>query len=291
MNEQEEPTPSFIRDFLYVDLGRVRSLLSQLEEGLPEKVEQAREKFSKWDAGAKAVFSASKTSQESEKSSETRTFGDLHFSMFEDVAESVNILKDVTEETSTPDAWTRGEVSKIVDKYKIIRFSCPTRIMDMHHFANTLDQVLKSGMIPRGPQKNIFEKVKRSIKLMYPPGVTIRAFPASQSHDDYSFTGTLLDKSEYMDQERATLFARHGVKPGDWTTVGLVSRSGRKFITPEINITPGVLDGKIVNRSKLEEIIENITDYLEGVGFSEAPSALGVAIIPLAIYRTIPIPE
>jgi hypothetical protein len=35
--------PTYLREMLYVDTGRVRSYLAQMEQGLPERVQQAEE--------------------------------------------------------------------------------------------------------------------------------------------------------------------------------------------------------------------------------------------------------
>jgi hypothetical protein len=288
MNNQIEPPPPFIRDFLYVDLGRVRSLLSQLNQGVPDKVEEVNERLSRWDAGIKALGVVDRAKQEIERSAETRTLGDLHFSIFEEAAEVAGFLKDATQEASVASNWTNGTIAQLTDDYKILRVTCPTRILDAHHFANILEQVASAGIIAKGPKKAALEGIKKSIRMMYPPGIGILALPVSRDHDTFSFSGTLLERSEYIEPERATLLARHGAKPSEWTTVGLVTRAGRASGTTTLAGMPGLADGQTLNRRKLEEMIENFTDYLESAGLSEAPTSPGIAIIPLAIYRTIP---
>ena len=42
--------PTYLREMLYVDTGRVRSYLAQMEQGLPERVQQAEEGMRRWAA-------------------------------------------------------------------------------------------------------------------------------------------------------------------------------------------------------------------------------------------------
>jgi hypothetical protein len=262
--------------------------LSQLHQGVPEKIEAVNEKLSRWDAGVKAVGVIDRAKQEIDRNAETRTLGDLHFSIFEEAAEVAGFLLDVTEEASSASNWANGTIGRLVDDYKVIRITCPTRILDAHHFSNTLEHVINAGIVPKGPQRVAMEGVKKAIRMMYPPGINILALPVSREHDTYTFSGTLLERSEYIEPERATLLARHGAKPSEWTTVGLVTRAGRRTGSPALGAMPGLGDGKTLNRRKLEEVIESVTDYLEAAGLSEAPTSPGIAIIPLAVYRTIP---
>jgi hypothetical protein len=39
---------AILQDFLYVDTARVRSLLGQLNQGVPDKVEEVSERLSRW---------------------------------------------------------------------------------------------------------------------------------------------------------------------------------------------------------------------------------------------------
>jgi hypothetical protein len=130
LNTPIEPPPPFLRDFLYVDLGRVRSLLSQLHQGVPDKIEEVNERLSRWDAGIKALGVIDRAKQEIERSAETRTLGDLHFSMFEEAAEAAGFLLDVTEEASVASNWANGTIGRLAEDYKVLRVTCSTRILD-----------------------------------------------------------------------------------------------------------------------------------------------------------------
>ncbi len=68
----------FLREFLYVDVGRVRSYLAQLTEGLPERVSEASDEGSTTDTGLKVSgLGVDRAAIRATRSEDTRTYGDL----------------------------------------------------------------------------------------------------------------------------------------------------------------------------------------------------------------------
>src|SRR6266516_2924614 len=88
----------FLREMLYVDTGRVRSYLAQLEQGLPERVQRVEEQTRRWALGAQFIVGRAEAGkQSSAREQQDRTLSDLHFAIFEDVAEQVGFLTDVSD--------------------------------------------------------------------------------------------------------------------------------------------------------------------------------------------------
>ncbi|MEU1587924.1 hypothetical protein [Micromonospora sp. NPDC005710] len=83
MSIPEDGTP-VLQDFLYVDVPRVRSLLGQLYQGTPDKVEEITERLNRWGLGASLGVAKGEAGRQSiSRNQETRSFGELHFTMFE----------------------------------------------------------------------------------------------------------------------------------------------------------------------------------------------------------------
>ena len=106
--------------------------------------------------------------------------------------------------------------------------------------------------------------------------------PAGEAHPECSFTGTLLNRSEYIKSERGAIFARLGLRPTEWTMVAIVSRFAPENESEEITTPEGF------DRAALETMAIGLMDQLERLGLSAAPAFPGIAVIPLAIYRILP---
>jgi len=97
--------PTYLREMLYVDTGRVRSYLAQMEQGLPERVQQAEEGMRRWAAGVNLMALRAEAGGQSTGREQTeRTLSDLHFAIFEEVAEAVGFLTDVSDQVVDLDA-------------------------------------------------------------------------------------------------------------------------------------------------------------------------------------------
>ncbi len=66
--------PRFVREFLYVDIARLRSYLAQLASGLPDRVAEGIEEGTLTDTGLKVSgVGFERTGSRSTRSEETRT--------------------------------------------------------------------------------------------------------------------------------------------------------------------------------------------------------------------------
>ena len=76
------PTGPIVRDFLYVDLSRVRSLLGQIARGAPESVTEKLQGAWDFSAGLNLGLVQGGLGRTSgDESAETRSLTDVHFAL------------------------------------------------------------------------------------------------------------------------------------------------------------------------------------------------------------------
>ncbi len=120
-----------VRDFLYVDVGRVRSLLAQVAGGAPQLVEDKSARLRSL-GGTFGIppFGLSAGSGKNSETTETRSLTDLTFVLFEEAAEAVGLLTDVTEMARREDAWRSGDLQSQLEVSQVIRVTGATRFID-----------------------------------------------------------------------------------------------------------------------------------------------------------------
>lgn len=128
-----------IREFLYVDVQRTRSLLAQLDQGVVEAsvTRASLDDVSEVGAtifgvGGKGTWGASESREES------RSLQDLTFAVFEDAAAAQGIIVDV-EASSDPDDWTSGAVHGVLAEGEIVRVTGDLLITDPSYIGARFD--------------------------------------------------------------------------------------------------------------------------------------------------------
>jgi hypothetical protein len=131
-----------VRDFLYVDIDRVRSMLAQLAGGAPEVV---RERTSKLSTLGGTVglppLSFQGGRNRSDEQEESRSLTDLTFVLFEESAEAVGLLSDISDEASRVDRWRSGHLQKTLLVSQLIRITAPVRLIDPVHFEASVNRI------------------------------------------------------------------------------------------------------------------------------------------------------
>lgn len=281
----------FLRDFLYVDISRIRSLLAQLYEGVPEQTKHSEDNHKKWQAGLRGLGTALREGSVGNESEETRALSDLHFSMFEDAAEQAGFLRDVSEQAGDTRNWNQSRLARQLKVGDVIRVTAPTRVIDPRHISETLSRQQAAFGGTGDPTSFDFGQVTPIVQALYGSGVVIRSFPAGVDNPECNFSGTLLDNPQYIESERSTLFARHGVDAQEWTVVGHVSRVPDAAPSPRLvlrDIDAMVQSGGTgLDRGKFEEFLAQVVKEIERTGLSEAPKHPAITIAPLAVYRVL----
>jgi len=315
-----------VRDFLYVDLSRVRSLLGQIALGAPESVTEQLQ--GAWEFSANlnlGVIQTGTNRTSGSGSTETRSLSDVHFALFEEAAEALGLLTDVTEMTANSSDWFGGKVRAELEEGQLIRVTGPVRLVDSKFVGESLDRMEKlldgwadvmlasaegrSSSNQPGPTKRTSggqradrdrerAKLKKAsfggaapemitalrsvMSSLLEDGISVRAMPCGEQHPQCSFSGTLLNRSEYVEPERGAIFARLGMRPTNWTMVGIVSR----FAPPEVTEF-GAPEGDF-DRTAIETMTIGLMDRIESLGLSAAPAFPGIAVTPIALYRVLP---
>lgn len=338
MTESSE-LPLVVRDYLYVDIARVRSLLSQMANGAPDVVTERSARVRELYAGlALGPVSAGARQGRNAESEESRSLTDLHFSLFEESAEALGFLTDISDQVREESAWRAGKVASALEESQLIRMTAPVRLVDPAYFKESLDRIdvmiesflplagltaketnrdgapsSDSGAISRAKQQPkgggqrhrpatpSLGQRKRELMGGLPPealaklgdfvgsllagGISMRAMPCGENAPDCAFSGVLLDRSTYIEPERAAIFGRFGPTPAVWTLVALVSRFGSKD-APAAFVAPPDL-GEGASRLSVEELVVRLLAFLEKLGVADAPSWPTIAVTPLALYRVL----
>ena len=312
--------PDYLLDFLYVDVGRVRSYLAQLAGGVAETASDAIARTRGLTAeGGLPVAKGGRATSTTETWATTRALGDLIVPAFEEEAAAAGFLIDVSHDYSDPESWYRGDVHAALPVGSIIRHTGPARMFDavhlsqlVQHFEGMVDAMLrlsgaggggshKSGgrATPKGAATDIAglrginkmtEPIRRLIENLLAGGISLRTFPCGADNPDCGFGGLLLDRSDYIEPERGAVFARHGVAVSDWTVVGVVTRVSERAARREMeDVDPGAMirESGGINRPALEGLVLQFLEVFEGLGMSEGPAWPSITITPLAVYRAI----
>jgi hypothetical protein len=319
-------TPAFVRDYLYVDIARVRSLLAQMADGAPDTVTDKSSRIANATAKmALGPIGADLGRNKGDERTESRSLSDLTFSLFEESAESLGLLREASDDWSTPAAWHSGQVQADLELSQLIRVTAPVRLIDPTHFGDSisridsmLDAFVSVPSAPAGPtqpgarstsqkrsgqggsQKDrILSDKKRAllgdaapemlpalsslVQSLLAGGISMRCTPCGTEKPECSFSGILLNRSDYIEPERAAVFGRYGVEASPWTLVGIVSR----FANPDDNEATPRVPGEF-GRLALEEMVASLLKKLEAIGVADAPTWPSIAITPLGLYRALP---
>ncbi|MCI3240492.1 DUF6414 family protein [Streptomyces spinosisporus] len=281
-----EKTQARVREYLYVDVPRVRTLLAQLALGLPQ--ERRSDRTRQWSASLTGI--EGQHHEEGSSDQEVRSLADLHVAMLEDDAEFARMLADVTEVSKKPKNWNRGRIHKALNLGSLIRITGPTSFIYPASFAKSV-----TAFDVFSDDKTFSTEVTQIVKAMYGEHLTLRVFPCGEGEREYQFSGVISDAGGYLAGEKSVLFSRLGADLQNWTTLATVSRiPERDHMSPTVRLEQvmGELQQAFsrreeVNRQILEKMIQETSRAIEGMGFTEAPVWPAISIIPIAIYREV----
>jgi len=119
-----------IRDFLYVDVQRTRSLLAQLEDGVIEEYVKRTALDDASELGASIFGIGGKGSWATKESyEESRSLKDLTFVVFEEAADAQGLIVNV-EPSGDPSDWQSGAVHGQLREGEILRITGDVLITD-----------------------------------------------------------------------------------------------------------------------------------------------------------------
>ncbi|MFJ4896983.1 hypothetical protein [Streptomyces sp. NPDC088727] len=274
-----------VREYLYVDTPRVRTLLAQLSFGLPE--ERKSDRTRQWTVSLTGLDGPQH--DEGSREQEVRSLAELHVAMLEDAAEYANMLLDVSEISRRPKNWNRGRIHRALNPGSLIRITAPTSIIYPASFAASA-----TAFDSFNEDDEFSRDVSKIVRAMYGDHLTLRIYPCGEGDWENQYSGVISDPGGYLSGEKSVLFSRLGADPQLWTTVATVSRvPERDHTAPTVRLEQAMatlqtaLEKEEMNRQILEKMIQEFSRAMEGMGLSEAPMWPAVSVIPIAVYRDV----
>ncbi|GHH49216.1 DUF6414 family protein [Lentzea cavernae] len=122
----------YLREYLYADIDRIRSLAGQLMEGIPEESRLTEKRAKQLSLGMKAI--AGSTGDWSSEEYTNRSMADSLFGALEEILESDGWLNDLSDTLQSHDT----DYSTLPDEHPpgtIVRITCPGVIFDARFVA------------------------------------------------------------------------------------------------------------------------------------------------------------
>jgi hypothetical protein len=313
---QETDLPGVtLRDFLYLDVDRAKSLLSQLRGGVVQSVVERLSERKGGKAGA-ALFNVLELSGDlvKEKGSEqTKALQDALFLLFEEAAEESGVLTQPPCVTD-PSSWQSGEVHRMLAPGQLIRLSVPTRVLDSVIFEQQLKAFaewprlmanisghqalqklrpeqrtgrLKSlaGKLAEEWNVEVVKNIGEVVGHFMSGQIVSRQFPCGIDHPDFALVGILLGKPGYLQEERESLFGKYGFGTTTWTVVSQIAAVPEPFSGPPDIDGLTMMQGDQIRREQLEEMASRLIGHMQAVGIAEGPIYPAISVSPIAIYR------
>jgi hypothetical protein len=131
-----------------------------------------------------------------------------------------------------------------------------------------------------------FKDIADAVTAFTNDQISVRVLSCGRDYPDYHFAGTLLSRSEYIQEEREALFGRYGVYLNDWTAVMQIARipSAMPPSPPDFNRQFVNDDGRI-DRTTFEQLAIDLIGSWEQMGLSEGSRYPAISTTILAIYR------
>jgi hypothetical protein len=311
-----------LREFFYVDVDRVRSLLAQLQGGVVDAVHS--ETSTALEAGAQATllgFGGRGGYARQERSQESRSLQDLTFVAFERTANEEGLITELGDEFRDPDAWESGDVHSRLREGQLVRVECDVQVLDGGLFVDRIkrldlmaDAMVKIsgdvlGLNMSAKQKAAavaaakatlldgltptqLQALSDFISSFMGDSISLRVLPCGREHLEFGFSGAMLGRKEYIQEERENLFSRYGSLARSWTVVMQVAaipqnpadETAAEAASPSVAATP---DGAF-SRAGMERIAGDLLALMENVGIVEGPRWPSVSVTPLGLYRTVP---
>ena len=114
----------FLREYLYVDVDKVRGILSQIEDGIPETAKQVERKEKDAEAKNRMVGGFGRRSIDEE--SIEKNLGDALFKILEDALESLLVLYDISDDIQSEEGLKA--IHSQLHPGSVVRVTAPARL-------------------------------------------------------------------------------------------------------------------------------------------------------------------
>jgi hypothetical protein len=313
------------REFLYVATQRVKSFLAHMEGGLVEQTKAGQTDNVKADAQARLLgFGGGGAYSHDWKREEQKSMQDVVFSLFEDTADAQGYITDATDDYYDPVKWTEGSIQSGLEPAQIVRITCEVQMLDGGLFESRLERYLamadslakiglktdalkpikgksvekqKEELLRKARADILGSTTEDSVREMHGfihsflgDDIAMRALPCGEKHLEFGFSGALLNRADYIQDEREHLFSRYGTYMSNWTCVLQVStvpirEDHKSEIQDEMSF---LLPSGAISRAATERGATEHLSLMEGIGLLDGPRWPTVSVTPLGIYRDVP---
>ncbi|WP_139182874.1 DUF6414 family protein [Actinopolyspora xinjiangensis] len=328
IQSSEDAHAQVLREFLYADIDRVRSLLAQRVGGVPEQDSKSVSSTKKFHAGVQKWLGHD--SGHTAEDSQQRTLLDALFPELEEILESEGWLRDISgifDDSTVKDVQALREQAR---EGSIVRLTANGQLFDSQHVAQVLASMStlgaglgrlnrasnphaknaqkgKSAKSKNSEDKTLEDAVEDFDSSIFSEAVNaeqLRSFVqvsralftdglhlllSSQKGVEWSATARLQQGRRYLDAEPEVLFSRYGRQEQEWTVVGTIGFFSKK---PDLgkmkNMDFMAASGDVIDRNKFVSGLNSVMEDIAGQGIADAPPFPGFSIIPMAVYRTIP---
>lgn len=296
-----------LKDFIYLDIDRIRSFVAQLYEGVPEVFEET--KGHEQAGGGKAEVNIpmlAKLGAEGnilfqKSTSETRSAHHYLYSLFEQKLRELDKLLTVDENFEadkwTPDRFEDGIFVLVEGRVQIIDYHSVVSVLQVmpqiagiaarfqkqelqkklqegktnqHQYSRDL----KSIEIPASFKKDISD-IGKVVNDLYLGISRAKIFPFPGNSQSY-FVGNVT-RDYFSTASTANPLTSYGLLSGlNWFVMGLVNK-------PTPPISPGA---PVIGTQNLEDVLEQLVFAMQEIGkFTLAVEFPAISIVPVAIYR------
>ena len=140
-----------VKEFLYVDVERVRSYYAQLNRGVIDSIVNTSTTRSARDAEAKlAGIGVGGGATREASRQESRSLQDQTYVVLEESLEREGLLTDLGEQWADADGWTSGELHEQLHEGQVLRFTGDVQILDPSFVRNRIEQVARVARVIAG---------------------------------------------------------------------------------------------------------------------------------------------
>ena len=127
-----------LREFLYVDLNKVRGLLGQIDDGVVESETHKTSIIKNTGGGVKGVLAHSQ--DWTDETASQKSLGDALFPTLEAALDSMQVLTDISDVLVDPDYWTT-ELQRSYPAGSLVRITGPGHLFDSRYVAQTFSNL------------------------------------------------------------------------------------------------------------------------------------------------------
>ena len=298
-----------LKDFIYLDIDRIRSLTSQLFEGIPEAIDSKNGKEQdikgKVKGGVPLLISGGLEGSLlfRQEKTETKSLQHYIYVLFENKLNDLEELKVLDGKFDEKD-WVDGIVREDLKETDFIKITTNVKIFDYEYLDNVFKMVkglpdtvaeLTSMSLTKDKRKqkkretlremgaqdwdSTIKPISKFVDTMYKGIISLKIYPVGTDSAPY-LLGRL--NKNYLQYDRETLLFQYGTEPNQkWTIVGQISTiPDEKGIAVE---KPQLKEG--YNMLDMENMMEYILKLMVTTGLKFSVSYPSIGIIPLAIYR------